>query len=303
MTMWTRFSRHAITALLCAAMIVGSAMPSQAQSARATVNGVPITDAQVTARVRLLTLEGSNASNSAALDQLIDEQVKIQEASRLGVAVSGSQIDNAYLQIARNINLSQERLDQVLAQAGANPATLRARLEASIAWNEVVQSAVQPQVQISELELDQQAAAQVSGATSFDYILKEVIFVAPGGQGASARTGQANSYRQRFAGCDGAVDLSLTFTDAAVIDIGRRHATQLPEAIASELAGLNVGGITRPRVTEQGVSMYAVCEKTQANDLTFIKEDLRAEAGQGALEQEADAYLARLREQARIVRN
>ncbi|MFN4211887.1 MAG: peptidylprolyl isomerase, partial [Devosia sp.] len=89
----------------------------------------------------------------------------------------------------------------------------------------------------------------------------------------------------------------------AVIDVGRRHATQLPEAIAKELAGLNVGGITKPRVVETGVSMLAVCEKAQAEDLTFIKSDLRAEAGNDVLVDQSAAYMANLRKQAKIIYN
>ncbi|UXN73212.1 hypothetical protein N8D56_19935 [Devosia sp. A8/3-2] len=127
--------------------------------------------------------------------------------------------------------------------------------------------------------------------------------MAPGGRGAGGRTARANRYRSSFAGCDSAVQLSLTYTDAAVIDVGRRHATQLPEAIAKELAGLNVGGITKPRVVDTGVSMLAVCQKTRAEDLTFIKGNLEAEAGTSALQQQTTNYTADLRSRAKIIYN
>ena len=89
--------------------------------------------------------------------------------------------------------------------------------------------------------------------------------------------------------------------EPTVIDVGRRHATQMPEAIAKELAGLNVGGITKPRVVETGVSMLAVCQKAVAEDTTFIKGNLRQEAGNAALKGEVEAYLKGLRDKARIV--
>jgi peptidyl-prolyl cis-trans isomerase SurA len=297
---WKRTCAAIGTGLLLVA--VGAA-PSFAQAARATVNGEVITDNQVAQRVRLFTLEGNRGGTGAAIDQLIDEAIMIQEARRLGITVSPSQIDAAYLSVARNIRVSKEVLDQMLQRQGTSVQTLRDRLEATIAWNSVVEQAVVPQVQISDLELDQQAASRATASESFDYILKEIIFIAPGGQGASGRTGQANNYRSAFVGCDSAVELSLNYTDAAVIDVGRRHATQLPDAVAQELAGMNVGGITRPRVTDRGVSMLAICEKAQANDLTFIKNEIRREAGQDAMKGAADEYLANLRSQARIVRN
>jgi peptidyl-prolyl cis-trans isomerase SurA len=296
-TLW----RRAASAMIVGAILtIGAAMPTVAQSARVTVNGTPITDLQVAQRQKLFALEGNGGGAKGATEQLIDEAIQISEAKRLGITVSNAQIDDALLQIARNMNVGQERLVSMLQQGGVGMDTLKDRLRAAIAWNAITEQVIMPQVQISELQLDEQAANKVQDYQTFDYILKEVIFV---GSGSGGRAGQANSYRSKFAGCDTAVDLSLAFTDAAVIDVGRRHATQLPEAIAKELAGLNVGGITKPRVVETGVSMLAVCEKAQAEDLTFIKSDLRAEAGNDVLEGQADAYMANLRSQAKIIYN
>jgi len=279
---------------------LAAAFPAMAQSVRVTVNGTPVTDLQIAARVKLFALEGNNGGSRGATEQLINEALQVAEAKRLGVTVSNAQIDEAFQQIARNMKVGPEKLTAMLQQGGISTETLRDRLRAAIAWNAVTERAIMPQVQISELALDQQAATKVQEFQSFDYILKEVIFV---GAGSSGRSGQANSYRSKFAGCDTAVDLSLAYTDAAVIDVGRRHATQIPEAIAKELAGLNVGGITKPRVVDAGVSMLAICEKTQAQDLTFIKGDLRAEQGNQALEGEVSNYLDNLRKQAKIIYN
>lgn len=294
------WGRAAGAMIVGAVLLLGAAMPAMAQNVRVTVNGTPITDLQVAQRQKLFALEGNGGGSKGAQEQLIDEAIQISEAKRLGINVSNAQIDEAFLQIARNMNVSQDKLQSMLQQGGVGMETLKDRLRAAIAWNAITEQAIMPQVQISELQLDQEAANKVQDYQTFDYILKEVIFV---GSGSSGRSGQANSYRSKFSGCDTAVDLSLGFTDAAVIDVGRRHATQLPEAIAKELAGLNVGGITKPRVVETGVSMLAVCEKAQAEDLTFIKGDLRAEAGNSALGGQVEAYLANLRSNAKIIYN
>jgi peptidyl-prolyl cis-trans isomerase SurA len=283
--------------LVGAVLALGSASSAMAATV-VTVNGEPISDVQVDQRLRLFNLEGNRTGRSGAQQQLIDEAIQMQEAARLGINVSNAQVDEALLQIARNMSLSRDKLMEVLQQGGVTSDTLQDRLRAAIAWNAVQETAVSSQVQVSELELDQQAAQQIQDFQTFDYILKEVIFVGGGG-----RSGQANQYRSSFAGCDSAVDLSLAYTDVAVVDIGRRHATQLPDALARELAGLNVGGISKPRVVETGVSMLAVCEKVQAQDLTFVKGGLREEAGGDALKQEAEAYMERLRSQAKIIYN
>src|SRR5690606_8426443 len=234
------FRRAAAVLFIALTVAAGAVLPAQAATV-VTVNGEPISDVQVDQRLRLFRMEGNNTGRNGALEQLITEAIQLQEAKRLGISVSNAQVDSALLQIARNLNVSRDRLQQMLQQGGVSGDTLQARLRAAIAWNAVTQQAVMPQVQISDLELDQKAAGQISDFQKFDYILKEVIFVGSGG-----RSGQANRYRSSFAGCDSAVDLSLAYTDVAVVDIGRRHATQLPDALAKELAGLNVGGITKP---------------------------------------------------------
>jgi peptidyl-prolyl cis-trans isomerase SurA len=282
--------------LLGLSLVMGVAAPASAATVKVNVNGEGITDFQIAQRLRLFTLEGKSG-NRAAMEELVDEALMMQEAKRLGITVSDSEVDTAVLNIARNIKVSADKLKEILSQAGVGMDTLRDRMRASLAWRQVTERAISPRVQISELELDQKAAGELTATNSFDYILKEVIFI---GGSASARSGEANQYRKNFSGCDNAVQLSLTYRDAAVVNVGRRHATQLPDPIAKELAGLNVGGITKPRVIENGVSMLAVCSKAQARDTTFVKSEMRQEQGGAQLQSEATKYLANLRSKANI---
>ncbi len=288
------------------ALCIGLASPAWAATVRIRVNDTSITDTQISARANLLRLERRGSSNSARLElareELIEEALKLQEAERLEISVTDSEVSSRFLDVARNMNVSEANLQRILTENGVNPDTLRARLRAGIAWQRVTRQMIAPRVQISDLELEKQAEEQLEQTESYDYLLKEVLFLVPDGSGmsASGRTAQANQYRRSFSGCDSAVDLSLSYTDAAVIDVGRRHATQMPDAIARELANLSEGGITTPRVTDRGVSMLAVCSKASAHDLTFIKNDLRQEAGNEKLQEEADAHLEELRQRAAI---
>jgi peptidyl-prolyl cis-trans isomerase SurA len=283
-----------------AALLIGltlSVMPALAAT-KVTVNGVPISDLQISARVKLLALEGGGGTQKAT-QQLIDEQIQLQEARKMNINITEEQVTGAFQQVARNVKLSTDKLNELLRSRGVSADTMRDRLRAALAWQQLSQMIVPTRVKISDVDLDQQAAAALSQDMSYDYILKEVLFITSGN--ASARTGQANQYRNSFKGCDSAVQVSLNFTDAAVRDMGRRHATQLPEALAKELAALNVGGITKPRVTEQGVSMLAVCSKTAARDTTFLKNKLRAEQGGDAMKAEAEKLMQELRDKAQII--
>ena len=281
-------------------MAVSAALPAVA-AVVVTVNGQPISDVEINQRLKLMQLEGrSGAAN--AKKELIDEALMLQEAARLNIEVSEAQVDEAMQSVARNVKVSMDNLRAILRQNAVNEDTLRNRLKAALAWNQVTTQVVMPRIQFNDVELEQKAEAKLTAAMSYDYILKEVLFVMPGGKGsASKRTAEANNYRKSFQGCDTAVQLALSYTDAAVVDIGRRHATQLPEAIAGELSKLNVGGVTKPRVVENGVSMYAVCAKSAAEDTTFIKSELKAESGTAQLKEAVAAYLEEVRGRAKII--
>jgi peptidyl-prolyl cis-trans isomerase SurA len=289
---------RAFGALIFAALLtLGAALPVAA-AVKVTVNDTPITDVQIAQRLKLYPLEGKSASSKAATAELVNEALMLGEAKRLGINVSDTEVSNAFTNVARNIKVSPAKLVEILQQSGVNPETLKDRLRASIAWGQVTQAAIAPRVQVSDIELEQKAVGKLSAANSFDYILKEIIFI-----GGAGRTGQANKYRQGFKGCDSAVQESLAYTDAAVIDVGRRHATQLPEPVANELSKLNVGGITKPRVVQTGVSMLAICQKAEARDTTFIKGAIRNEASSEQLKGEVDKYLEEVRGRSKIVYN
>jgi peptidyl-prolyl cis-trans isomerase SurA len=277
------------------------ATPAGAATVKISVNGTPITDVQISQRLALMKLENRSGAK-AAQDELVNEALELQEAKRLGFTISEGDIDNAVLQLARNMKVSNSNLEKILTERGVPMSTLRDRLKANIAWNKVSATAISARVSVSEADIDKEAKAKLTAANSYDYILKEVLFLTvKGGPSVASRTAQANQYRKAFKGCDAAVQESLSYTDAAVRDIGRRHATQMPDPIAAELGKLNVGGITSPRVTESGVSMLAVCAKEASADTTYLANSIRQTQGNGALQTEADKYLANLKAKAQIV--
>jgi peptidyl-prolyl cis-trans isomerase SurA len=290
-------------ALVGMTLLMAGAVPSFAATVRITVNGTPITDVQIQQRLALMKIE-NRSGEKAAEDELINEALEMQEAKRIGFTITDADVSDAELQLARQLKLSQSNLERVLTDHGVALATLKDRLRANLAWGKIQATAVSARVTVSEADVDKEAKAELTPTNSYDYILKEVLFLTvQGGPSVSARTAQANAYRAKFQGCSTAVQESLGYTDAAVRDIGRRHATQFPDAIASELAQLNVGGITKPRVTESGVQMLAVCSKEVSTDTTYLADKIRQTQGNGALKGAADKNLAELKAKAQIIRN
>ena len=124
-------------------LVMAAAVSPVAAAVKATVNGTPITDIEVSQRLKLFQLEGRSGSK-AALDELIDEAIMLQEAKRLSIEITDAQVDQAFQNVARNIKVSVENLNRILTQNGVNADTLRNRLRAVLAWNEVTTIAVMP---------------------------------------------------------------------------------------------------------------------------------------------------------------
>jgi peptidyl-prolyl cis-trans isomerase SurA len=290
---------RALTAMALGLLLtIGAAVPTYAAGVRLTVNDTPISDVQIAQRAKLMQLEHHPGNlTKAATDELINEALELQDAKRYNIKITDSQVDDAYLGVARNFKVSPDKLTLILTSAGVGAQTLKDRLRATLAFNQVTQNVITPRVQFSEADLAKEAAAKATAANSYDYILKQVLFIS---NGKGSRMADANRYRARFKGCDSAVKLSESFTDAAVTDIGRRHATQLPLPVATELGALPVGGISKPHAESNGVIMLAVCSKEAAKDLTFITNQLRQSAGNDQLKAQTDKYLADLRAKAKI---
>src|SRR5215210_8374851 len=118
-------------------LIFGAAYPAVAAT-KISVNGEAITDFQIEQRLKLFQLEG-RSGRQAAQNELIDEILQVQEAKRLGITITDNQVSDAMLEVARNIKLSPDKLNEVLAASGVNPDTLRERLRAALAWQQVTQ--------------------------------------------------------------------------------------------------------------------------------------------------------------------
>lgn len=297
-----------IIGLILIALLSLTSVTSTAQAAKVTVvvNGQTITDYDINQRALFMRLERRGKSNSdrrkLAEEELIDEALKTAEARRLGFEANEKAVDQAYTRIAINAKLSVAKLNTILTAAGVQSKTLKDRLRAQYAWQAVVSNVLRQKVKISDLDLDLAAKEKLGETTTYDYMLTEVLFLDSAGGSVKSRTAQANQYRKNFNGCDSAVELSLSYRDAAVRKLGRRHSTQLAEPVAAELAKLSVGNISKPRTVANGVQMLAICQKSAAEDLTFVKNKLRNDVGTEKLETEADAYLEKLRKEASIER-
>ena len=137
-------------------------VPSQGLRVVARVNDDAITDFDLSQRV-LFAIRTSGLTDSPELRQrmapqmlrqMIDERLQVQDAKKLGVKPSDSEIAGRYAEIERAAGLGQGQFKQYLQSVGVAPDIATQQIEAQIAWGKIIRRKVRSQVDVSEAEVD-----------------------------------------------------------------------------------------------------------------------------------------------------
>lgn len=134
--------------LILAGAFMMMCAPAYAASVIASVNGTPITDTDITARVKLMSRQGKNPTDNrrVALQSIIDDNVKIAYAQNFHAIPE----DNVVDQELKKMNLGD--------MSESERAMARSALRAEIAWQIIVGRTVMPTVDVSREEIDAERA-------------------------------------------------------------------------------------------------------------------------------------------------
>lgn len=293
---------------LALALTVPAYTPAYA-AIKVVVNEVPITDYDIAQRARLITLtqrKSASAARQQAQEELIDDQVKLGEAERIGVDVGKAEVDNAFNNIARSAKMSPAQLSKALSSGGVQPDTLKKRLKAQLSWNQVLQRRFSGRIEVDESDIiaELKKTDEQDRQTSIEYDLKRVIVVVPknsSGGFKSKRKNESDKIRAAFNSCDNAGQLLGQYDEVVVQTIGRRLETELPEDLRKEIGAMEPGKLTKPTTTAVGYEMVALCGKREiASDIavrTELENELRAKEG----ESQSRRYLMDVRRRATII--
>ncbi len=277
----------------------------------ALVNDDPITSYDVRNRSKFMAVTSGKPANAAtraaALDELIEEQLKLQEAKRLGISVRDEAIEQSYAQIASRLKMTPAKLTAAFRQVGVNANTLRQRIRADLLWNEVVRARFRQEVQVREQDvlvaIGGRESAALQKTTEFD--LHKIIVILPRDPSnavVAERTRVAERFRERFQSCDQTHDLSRQFDGVVWDRFGRHVLAKFDAEDQTRLGATDINQVTPPRRTANALEMYAVCGKREVEDDTAARRE-----AQGQIAQERGTVLARrllidLKQSAVIVR-
>jgi peptidyl-prolyl cis-trans isomerase SurA len=290
-------------AFVVAGALVGAAPAAQAQGIVAQVNNRAITSLDVAQRVRIAAMtERRRLGTREALEELIDDQVKVIEAGRVGYRVTEEGVEAEFLKLAKANGQGTRQFEDTLRRAGLEPAAVRDKMRAGIAWNALLRDRVKLGSQVSSEEVEAAAREKKSktGDSITQYTLIPVVFIVPTGASPGSRVAAANAARSRFTSCETGFDALRTMPDVYVRPSITRTSDDLTPQLRQTFDKTPVGRMTAPAPGEQGIEVIAVCNKRQLNnpsgDKAAVAEELTEKKVQGGTK----AYLAELRKKVTI---
>ena len=299
--------RTTAAAMLAACVTFAASTVAVSQQVVAMVNGTPITALDIEHRTKLIVMSTHKTpSRQEVLDSLIDEILEIDEARRYSIEVPEAEVDRSFANVAARMGIDTEKLTQQLAGGGASAATFRHRLKAELAWTALVRGRYKSSLEVGETDIEEQLKARKSddkNDVAYEYLLRPILlFVPRNSPDASyeARKHEAEALRTRFASCTEGVTFARTLKEVTVRDQVSKYSFDLIPQLRAILDGTEIGHLTPPERTAEGIQMFALCVKRETKADTPGRKEAREELFQKKFGERAKLYLKEIRRAAMI---
>ena len=296
-----RFFRTSVV-VACLLAAIAAWNLARAQQVVLVVNGDVITTYDIEQRMKFVQVSTRKpAARNDVIQELIDEKLKVQKARSYRVEIPDSEIDASYAEMGHRMHLTAEQLTSALAQAGVDANTLKSKIRADTIWQNMVRGKFQGDLQIREKDvlaaLQTEKKDEKTEQVGYEYRLRPILFLVPRGATglAEARRKDAEALRSRFTDCDSGLKYARTLRDVAIRDVIVKSSSDLLPALREILDKTEVGHLTAPETTQQGVELFALCEKKETTEDTPEKRQARDKIFAEKFQLKAKRYLLELR--------
>jgi peptidyl-prolyl cis-trans isomerase SurA len=269
-------------------------------------NGSPITEYDIQQRMKLESNQQKTATRQQIIDDLIDDRLKISKAKVYGLEVDDSEVSRAFEGMATRQHITVQQFSQVLERAGISPNTVKARIRAEMTWQQLIRGKFGSSLQVGESDIANALKERNESETSavgYVYTLYPVTIVVPRGSSdatISAKRGIADNLRVRFVSCNEGLAMARALRDVAIREPVTRSSADLTPQLREILGNIEVGHLTAPEVTAQGLQMFAVCNKKETTAESPLKREVREQLFTKRFESESKKFLEEIRKSAMI---
>ena len=236
-----------------------------------------------------------------ALEELIDERLKLQEAKKQNVAIEDAEVSRIIAGIAERNKMT---LEQFTKQIGGSMDPMKARIRATLSWNEVVRRRFGPLINITNKDVDRMVSASAVGTQDdLELQLQRVSITMPiktEEHGVAQRIQEADQIRSKFTDCKSTAAAATGVPGAKFEEIGKRRPSAFPEPTRTLLSNASDGEMLPPAVTDGAIELWVVCGRSVVKAADEQRTQAENQLKQKEFEVMAKRYLKDLREDAHI---
>ena len=270
-------------------------------------NGSPITEYDIQQRTKLVaTSTHKPPTRQEIINDLIDDRLKISRAKVYGLEVGDAEVNGAFESMATRQHITPEQFSQVLERAGISPNTVKARIRAELTWQQLIRGKYSASLQVGDSDIAnalKERNENETAAVGYVYTLYPVTIVIARGSNEATIAGkrtEAENLRSRFVSCNEGLAMARGLRDVAVRDPITRSSADLSPQLRDLLGNMQIGHLTTPEVTAQGLQMFAVCAKKESTTESPLKREMREQIFAKRFESESKKYLDEIRKSAMI---
>jgi len=301
---------------LAVALLSATTAPAQTMFRPvAVVNDSAITGFDLAQRAQILIALGfptasPDALRAEALDGLVEDRLKLQEGTRLGLSADAESIEQGLEEFANRSDLSADEFRATMSTQGVTETALNDMVSAEVVWRQVVLGRFARRVEPGEAEVDAEISLMQERAGA-SYLVSEIGLPAgdAGRSEAETRELAEKLYTSLNQGGDFAAAVrtySRAPSAARGGTVGWVSTLQIPPELANMLSELEIGQVSRPFPVAGGFSLLKLNEKRIDNVDTLdasnpeLRERMRDRLANQRTARLAEGLLQELRRDALI---
>lgn len=264
-------------ALLVAFAILSPPVLAQDQKVLVTVNDVPITSFDVTARLNLWKLLGrtdtGEDARKKALNSIIDDIAKIEEAKKYRAEATEKDLKPRLDKVAQNLKTDEAGLKAKLKQNGVTMSALRQYLSAQVAFNRLLSGKYKEKIEVSPAEIDaklNEFKSQVNGQLAkikadprmqpiTVYQILEINFPVDSADLLQSRSAEIAQFASRFKGCKSAKAAASGIFNVQVGKMIEADGRKVPAQMKSAFSKAGTGRAIGPFRYAKGLQLWGFC--------------------------------------------
>lgn len=273
-------------------LMIPSLSLAQRMGIAAVVNDDIITHSDVEGRVQL-GLRASNLKDTKenrsklelqALNTLIEEQLRLQEAKRLNLDVQQEDIEKAIDNIAAQNKVDGSKFRNVLKKTQGTLPSLKRQIESQMAWTQVVRSRLRPQVNVTEADIDGFIADLDKHEGKSEYNIAEIVLFVNGDAEDGTKKALATDLVKQLKSGASFSGIARQFSQGREARNGGAIGWVLEDVLDPQLSDtikkMPAGSISQPVKTDLGYHVILlrnkriVSTKTKAANKVHIKQAL-----------------------------